>query len=253
MYSIFFVDDEPLVLESFMSSSVFLECGYCGGGYSINPLDAAQLIEKTNPDAVFTDLKMPGLSGVELTEQLKRGGYCGEVVIISAYGEFEEARRFFKLGGFDYLTKPVSEQELQKLLEKLSEKLSGKLSPETLKTEDPFLPAATVSRELNAIAEYLHKNIALKHSLESISEYFHFNPNYICNLFARHLGTTFVTYMKNIRMEEAAKLLQATQKPVKEIANLCGYKDYFYFCRVFRETYACTPTDYRERPVSSGD
>jgi AraC-like DNA-binding protein len=47
-------------------------------------------------------------------------------------------------------------------------------------------------------------------------------------------------------MEEAALLLKTTQKKVKEIAALCGYADYFYFCRVFREVYACTPTNYRE-------
>jgi len=223
-----------------MSSPVFLECGYIKAGHSVNPLDAAENIKKVNPDVVFTDLKMPGKNGVELMSELKRDGYGGEFIIVSAYGEFEEARRFFKMDGFDYLIKPVSEQDLQSLLEKLSSRIS-------LKKTEPVLPGKdTVSSELNRITAYLHENIAFKHSLESISEKFHFNPNYICNLFARYLGTTFVTYMTNIRMEEAARLLKTTQKAVKEISALCGYHDYFYFCRVFREVYACTPTAYRE-------
>lgn len=239
MYRIFFVDDEPLVLDPFMSMPAFLECGYINSGHAFNPVEAVEIIKKTNPDAVFTDLKMPGKNGVELMGELRNGGYTGEFVIVSAYGEFEEARRFFKMDGFDYLLKPVSEQDLQALLHKLSGKLAAKQT-------EPVVPKETLSPELNNIIVYLKDNIILKHSLESVGEKFHLNPNYICNLFARYLGTTFVTYMTNIRMEEAARLLKTTQKAVKEIAALCGYHDYFYFCRVFREVYSCPPTEYRE-------
>jgi two-component system response regulator YesN len=60
------------------------------------------------------------------------------------------------------------------------------------------------------------------------------------------MGTTFVAYTTKVRMDEAARLLKETQKNVKEIAALCGYHDYFYFCRVFREYHSCTPTAFRE-------
>jgi len=243
---VFFVDDEPLVLESFMSMPAFLECGYISAGHCFNPSEAAGMIEKINPDVVFTDLKMPRKNGVELMDDLKRSGYAGEFVMVSAYGEFEEARQFFKMDGFDYLVKPVSEQDLQALLEKLSGRLSIKIPLKKSKPEIPGSLLETTSGELNRITAYLYKNIALKHSLESIGERFHLNPNYICNLFSRYLGTTFITYMTDIRMTEAARLLKTTQKAVKEISALCGYGDYFYFCRVFRDVYACTPTEYRE-------
>ncbi|MCL2702779.1 MAG: response regulator [Defluviitaleaceae bacterium] len=238
MYRVFFIDDEPLVLESFMTSPVFLECGFINTGHSVNPHAAAELIKETQPDVVFTDLKMPGLNGVELMAELKRSGYTGEFVIVSAYKEFEEARRFFMTDGFDYIIKPVSEQDLQALLEKLSYKLADKKG-ETSREETP-------SPELNIIAAYLRNNITAKHTLESTGMRFNLKPNFICNLFSRHLGTTFTAYMTNIRMEEASSLLKATKKTVKEIAALCGYHDYFYFCRVFRDTYSCTPTAYRE-------
>lgn len=241
MYSAYFVDDEPLVLESFMSSPVFPECGFANVGHSTSPRAAIADIIMTQPDIVFTDLKMPELNGVELMDELKRAGYGGEFVIISAYKEFDESRRFFKMDGFDYLIKPVSAQDLQGLLDKLSGRLAGG-KPE------PALPRETPSPELNRITSFLHGNIAEKHTLESISDMFGLKPNYICNLFSRYLGTTFVSYLTAARMKEAAALLKTSQKAIKDVAALCGYQDYFYFCRVFRDAYACTPTAYRKAP-----
>ena len=239
MYNAYFVDDDSLIVETFMSSPVFLECGYINAGHSTNPFDAVKEIKNVQPDAVFTDLKMPEMNGVELMNELKRAGFGGEFVVISAYREFEESRKFFLTGGFDYLNKPVSDEDLQTLLEKLSRKL-------TLNKTGADASKETPSPELNKITAYLHGNVAVKHSLESVSEKFELKPNYICNLFARYLKTTFVAYLTGIRMEEAALLLKTTHKSVKEISARCGYQDYFYFCRVFKEVYTSTTTEYRE-------
>lgn len=239
MYKIYFVDDEPLVLESFMNKSVFLENGFVNIGHSTSPLEAIKTIIDIKPDIVFTDLKMPERSGIELMEELKKAGYKGEFVIISAYREFEEARQFFIMDGFDYLIKPVSDLDLSGLLDKLSSKLSDK-------NTDTILIKDTPSPELNNIITYLNKLPAEKHTLESICNKFYLKPNYVCKLFSRHLGTTFTAYLTNIRMDEAAILLKTTQKAVKEISFTCGYTDYFYFCRVFRDKYGCTPSEYRE-------
>jgi len=104
----------------------------------------------------------------------------------------------------------------------------------------------TSSPELNKITSYLHKNVAERHTLESICKEFDLKANFVCKLFSRHLSTTFTAYLTNVRMEEAAVLLRSTMKPVKEITHICGYQDYFYFCRVFRDFYGCTPSVFRE-------
>ncbi|MCL2217102.1 MAG: response regulator [Defluviitaleaceae bacterium] len=236
MYRIFFVDDEPLVLESFMSRAIFLECGFVNIGHCTNSLEAVKAITEAQPEIVFSDLKMPGLNGIELMEKLRESGYIGEFVIVSAYSEFQQVRQFFTMDGFDYLTKPVSEHDLQDLLEKLGRKLAANQEHEKNETTSP---------ELNMITLYLRKHLADKHTLESIGSKFNMKPNFICNLFSRHMETTCTAYLTNIRMEAAALLLKTSTKPVKEIAIACGYRDYFYFCRVFRSIYSCTPTDYR--------
>jgi len=239
MYRVFFVDDEPLVLESFISKPVFLECGYINIGHSTSPLEAISAIMRLLPDVVFTDLKMPERSGVEMMTELKKLGYTGEFVVVSAYREFEDARLFFTMEGFDYLIKPVTDADLLEVLNKLSNRLS-------LKSSNIKSTSETPSPELNKITSRLNMSLSERHSLESICAEFNLKPNFVCKLFSRHLSTTFTAYLTKIRMDEAALLLRTTQKAVKEISYTCGYQDYFYFCRVFRDVFSCTPSAYRE-------
>ena len=239
MFRVYFVDDEPLVLEEIVYNPLFAESGFQTVGFSTDPGKAAKEIRTLNPDAVFTDLKMPERSGVDMMADLRENGAACEFIVISAYPDFEESRRFFLLDGFDYLIKPVSDNRLRELLVKLAGKLAGKKQAKNIGPD-------TASQKLNMIIAYLRERSAAQHTVESLCERFHLSRSYFSQLFANHLGTTFVAYMTKLRMEEAARLLKDSLKDVKEIAALCGYKDYFYFCRVFRNHHACTPTAFRE-------
>ena len=239
MYRAYFVDDEPLVLEELVNNPRFAENGYQAVGSSIDAVKAVKEIRKLNPDVVFTDLKMPDCSGVDMMEQLRETGADCAFIVISAFPEFAEQRRFFLLGGFDYLLKPVSDDNLQQLLSRLAGKLAGKKMAGALSPETP-------SPELNKIVAYMREDVAGQHTLESICEKLQVNRAHASRLFANHLATTFTAYLTKLRMEEAARLLKETQKDIKEIAVLCGFGDYFYFCRVFRKQHSCTPTEFRE-------
>ena len=238
MYRAYFVDDEPHALERLTGSPLLNSHGYQVVGFSTDPNKALNEIKKLNPDVIFTDLKMPELTGVELVELLREKGADCEFVIISAYPEFDASRRFFTKKGFDYLVKPISDDDLRILLEKLTARLAGK-------REKTAGGESTTSPELNDMLAYLKENLAAKHNLESLSDKFKTNSTYICELFSNYLGTTFVSYMTKLRMEAAAAFLKDKDRSVKEIAKLCGY-DYLYFVQVFKKFYACSPTAYRE-------
>jgi two-component system response regulator YesN len=242
MYRAYFIDDEPAVLENLIKNPLFNNCGYVVIGFSSNPQQAIGDIRKLNPDVVFTDLKMPGLTGVELMEKLRDCGSDCEFVIISAYGEFESTRRFFKNKGFDYLLKPVSDEDLQTLLDNLSGRLAGKKNASGATNET--IVSSTGSPELDNVIAYLKSNLAVRYSLEYLSGKFGMHTTYICDLFSNNLGTTYSSYMTRLRMQAAAGLLKETSKNVKEIAKLCGY-EYLYFVQVFKKYYACTPTMFR--------
>lgn len=73
---------------------------------------ALDVIHKRRPDAVITDLKMPGMTGLELLEQIREFDEDLPVVLMTAYGEVDSAVRAMKLGAYDYITKPFEGDEL---------------------------------------------------------------------------------------------------------------------------------------------
>jgi two-component system response regulator YesN len=176
MFRAYFVDDEPLVLRDIINNPLFADYGYQTVGSSSMPLKAIAEIKKLNPDVVFTDLQMPECSGVDLIEKLRENGSDCEFVVISGYREFDESIRFFRLGGLDYILKPLKDEDLQQLLDKLTAKLAVKKSDESKQVD-------TSSSVLNEIIAYMKANIADKITLESISEAHHMTVPSICRLF----------------------------------------------------------------------
>ncbi|MCC6676967.1 MAG: sigma-54-dependent Fis family transcriptional regulator [Phycisphaerales bacterium] len=73
---------------------------------------ALEMIPKRRPDAVVSDLKMPGMTGIELLEKIRGIDDQVPVLLMTAFGTIETAVRAMKLGAFDYLTKPFEGDEL---------------------------------------------------------------------------------------------------------------------------------------------
>lgn len=237
MYHVYLVDDEVLMLKDLCGNLPWLEYNMHVAGATEEPAVALDEIIALKPDVVFTDVQMPGMTGLELIEAAQKRGATCKFVVVSAYDSFDYARQLIRLNGFDYLIKPVEERQYTETLSRLLLRME-KEHP------DKELPVVR-SEELSAILEYLEANLHKKQTLGALSRRFGLNPNHICSLFSKHLSSTFSTYLTRQRMARAGEALQKTQRPMKDIAAACGYNDYFYFCRVFRDYYKCTPTQYR--------
>lgn len=103
------VDDEKVVLDSLRKMLVL-------GGYSIDTVEsgaeALGLVSKRDYDFVFTDLKMPGMDGVDVTKSVRHLRPDIDVVVITGYGTIESAVETVRLGAMDYVEKPFTEDEL---------------------------------------------------------------------------------------------------------------------------------------------
>jgi len=77
-----------------------------------NPVEAIELAKKGGFDLVISDLKMPGLDGIEVIEAVKRLDEDTPVVIITAYGTVESASEAMLKGGFDFITKPFRKEQI---------------------------------------------------------------------------------------------------------------------------------------------
>ncbi len=114
--NILVVDDEPLVRRS-LSEFLTME------GYSVtsasNGKEALAQLKDSVPDIVVTDIKMPEMDGVTLLRRLKKDFPQISVIVMTGYGSIENAVETMKDGAFDYITKPIIDNEIKIVLERL--------------------------------------------------------------------------------------------------------------------------------------
>ena len=80
---------------------------------------ALKVFGKNDIDILLTDIKMPFMTGMELIEQVHKGGWNPVCIIYSAYGEFEYAQNAIALGVLQYLLKPIRLEEFQNLFQRV--------------------------------------------------------------------------------------------------------------------------------------
>jgi DNA-binding NtrC family response regulator len=83
-----------------------------------NPLEAAELLEKDSFDLILTDLKMPGMDGMELLARAKSRDEDALVLVITAYGSLESAEEAMNKGAFDFITKPFRKEQILLAIER---------------------------------------------------------------------------------------------------------------------------------------
>ena len=109
MNTVLIVDDEPNYL--IVLSELLREEGF-GVFTAGNGEDALKTLSDTDIDLVITDMRMPGIDGLELLKAAKSLNPDLPVIMVTAFGEVEMAVAAMKAGAFNYLTKPFSNDEL---------------------------------------------------------------------------------------------------------------------------------------------
>ena len=150
------VDDDPVVGKSF--DRVLTRKGYL----VVTAENAAQALEKVreqNYDVVFTDIKMPGMSGIELAEQVKARTPWTPVVIVTGYGSRENQERAQAAGVSAFLNKPLSPDMIE---DSAAQAIMG--APAAAAAVAPAAPAAAALAEAvsaPAATQQWLRNVAL--------------------------------------------------------------------------------------------
>jgi DNA-binding NtrC family response regulator len=95
---------------------------------AINGIEAIEKLREREYQTIIADMKMPGISGLELLREVKKIGSNVPLIMITAYGKIEDAVEAMKAGAFDYIQKPFSSETLESLLDKALEQNKKKVS-----------------------------------------------------------------------------------------------------------------------------
>jgi DNA-binding NtrC family response regulator len=118
--TILVLDDEPIVLKRLRPA--LEKAGYEVEVFSRSSEAMARVMDK-NFDIVITDLKMPGLDGMQFLTMVKQGSPKTEVIVITGFATMETAKESFQMGVFDFLAKPFKLAEIQEIVKKAEAKI----------------------------------------------------------------------------------------------------------------------------------
>lgn len=123
MFNVLLVDDEELALTSLRYALPWKEFGFTDILTTTSSLEALALLKKDRIDACFIDIRMPGMSGLELLKAAQQCALETLFIVVSGYSDFSYAREAIKFGVLDYCLKPVIAEDCVPVLEKLSMRL----------------------------------------------------------------------------------------------------------------------------------
>lgn len=245
MYKVLVVDDERWVYDDLSALIDWNEYGFELIGLVENPALAEVIVKNIKPDLIISDIQMPKISGLELISNLRKAGYQNEIVILTAYSDFEYAKEAIKSRVLEYLLKPVEADALCEVLVKVREHLGGEEGVEHSGKSTEMI--------LEIMLDDIQHRYSERLTLSDYAKQYHLNPNYLTQAFSGKVGESFTEKLIGKRIEIAKDLLRETEYNLMQIGEMVGYEDYFQFSKIFKKYVGMPPSEYRncEKPTKS--
>lgn len=228
--NILLVDDEPIELEQleYLVQKKFptWKC--------FKAQDASQALQIVKQHDIFLallDIQLPGKSGLELAMDLSKN-YSMDIIMVTAYQNFEYAQTSIRLGVIDYITKPVIEEEFMGVLARYDR--LGKYSDQIIKA-----------------LQIIQLEYSEKITLNYLASKIHINSAYLSRKFHEEVGMGFSEYLNDFRLKKAQKMLiEFPELSISSISEKCGFNSQHYFSQMFRKLTGHSPRDYRIKELS---
>lgn len=246
MLDLVIVEDEEIIRRGLVCTIDWLKLGAKVVGEAGNGREALAVIQEKKPDVVLTDIKMPIMDGIALTEALRAEGNPAKFIYLTSYADFSYAQQALRLEVSDYLLKPVNEEDLAKALAKLETK------PETPKQEeldwDKGLRDAyhTGNPYVQAALKRIEAGYQNRLSSETLADELGVSASYLSRKLKEETGQTFGSLLAQYRLQKAVEMLQAGTWKVYEIAEETGFGDYKNFSQVFKKYLHTTPKAFMQ-------
>lgn len=154
MLKMILADDERIVRETILKIIDWESEGIEIVGLCKDGIEAYDLIQDENPDIVLTDIRMPGLTGLDLVGEAFRAGLHTQFIILSGYDEFEYARKAMEYGVKYYLLKPCTREQVAET--------ARKITADCLRLQEQLHNEKLQSTAARALFRYAMYNIVLE-------------------------------------------------------------------------------------------
>jgi signal transduction histidine kinase/ligand-binding sensor domain-containing protein/DNA-binding response OmpR family regulator len=219
----------------------------------IEAANGLQALEKANshiPDLIVSDIMMPEMDGIEFCRKVKNDPNTSHipVILLTARAAEEQKMEGFKSGADDYITKPFNFEILQARIRNLIQQREAiqKHFPKLLEVKASDIQVTTHDEKLiKSAIEIVENNLTNKDfSVEELSRQLGMSRVLLYKKLLALTGKTPIEFIRSIRMQRAAQLLEKSQYTVSEIAYQVGINNPKYFAKYFKEEYNMLPSNY---------
>lgn len=237
--TILIVEDESLILQDILTLFDWQTAGYRTITAS-NGQQGLSRFQKEHPSIVMTDVRMPHMDGLTMIEHIRRFAPETKCIVLTAWRDFEYARKALRLGVSEYLLKSdLSEETIRAALEAVQR------HPDSAQTEEA--EGAEFSPIVERAAAYIRKHYAEPDlRLGGVSTACGISVSRLSARFREEMNMTVNEYVTYIRIENAKRLLRSGEHKVYEVAEMVGYRNQAYFSTLFREQTGMKPNKYHE-------
>ena len=221
--------------------------------------DALEKIRQQIPDMIVTDLMMPNMDGLQLTDRVKNDTSTSHipVILLTAKSAIESRLEALKYGADDYITKPFSPEYLMTRIENILRQRKNlqetyrsnllSLQPKQLREQSPD---ETFLAHLLEFMEHNMDNSDL--TVDDLVREMTLGRTVFFNKLKSLTGLSPVEFIREVRIKRAAQLLEMGHYNVTEITYMVGMNDSRYFAKCFKNAFGVTPTEYK-RSLQNGE
>lgn len=243
MYKVLIIDDIALVRDAIKILGQWDVFDISEIYEAENAQKGLSIIQTKKPDIIITDMKMPVMDGTALLQYIEAEHIPGKVIGISGFSDFSYMRTAIKSGVVDYILKPIDQQDLNNAISAAIGQLEQKTPDqkeisvkETIQTENPVI---------QNIKAYIEKNYMSDISLSGLASTFYLSKEHLSRLFKKETGQNLFSYIMELKLEEAKRLLTETDRTLDDIAFSLGFSNGNYFSKVFKKNIGISPNNYR--------
>ncbi len=217
-----------------------------------NGKDGWQKVLSCHPDLILTDVSMPYMDGIELCNKIKNDKRTSflPVILLTAHTTEEDQLKGLETGANDYLTKPFSLEVLNakiRNLIQLNQKLKTTYSKQIHVIAPEIYIESADEKLLNKVALFVEEKLNdPDFSIEELSRYLGMSRSSLYNKLFELTGVAPVEYVRAIKLQKAAVLLDKSQYTIREIAFMTGFGTPGYFSKLFKEKYDLSPSEFKD-------
>lgn len=205
------------------------------------------------PNLIITDLMMPKMNGIELIQQLKKDMNTSHIpiIMVTAKTGTDDIREGYAAGADEYITKPfdasilkVRVDNLIQNREKLKELYSKNFSLESLGVD----VTSVDEKFMQKLYATLQQNIANSDlNLDAFCKELGLSKSNLYRKIKQITGYSPNEFIRNFRLETAAKMLKETDMTITEVYCAVGYNSLAYFSNCFKALYGMSPTEFKNK------